>query len=248
MTQGKRSVGPCAVQGCEDLAKTRGWCLLHYRRWWRTGQVEPGGIRVSRKDPSRSPCSVDGCETPFLAGGLCGRHYGAQHRNGSPTSLQYEWAPRTPCKVCGDDEVGRFRQFCSTSCRNAWVNHNGSVPLSKPCVSCGDVIEFLSRNGRGERRYRARSWCGGCNKRHRRYGATVQELCSRDGSDCALCHTPVDLALKRSQSLMCPSIDHIVPISRGGSFADPSNLQLAHLLCNIRKGARFEPSIVEVKP
>lgn len=40
---------------------------------------------------------------------------------------------------------------------------------------------------------------------------------------------------------MSKSIDHIVPISRGGAH-EQSNLQWAHLICNIRKGARVAPS------
>jgi 5-methylcytosine-specific restriction endonuclease McrA len=34
---------------------------------------------------------------------------------------------------------------------------------------------------------------------------------------------------------MAATIDHIVPVSRGGSD-DPSNLQTAHMVCNSAKG------------
>ncbi len=47
----------------------------------------------------------------------------------------------------------------------------------------------------------------------------------------------------RRPDLMTPSIDHVVPLSRGGSN-HPSNLQLAHLLCNLSKGNRIFPSLV----
>lgn len=33
------------------------------------------------------------------------------------------------------------------------------------------------------------------------------------------------------------SVDHIVPLARGGSHS-ADNVQSAHLLCNLRKGAR----------
>jgi hypothetical protein len=31
----------CAVQGCPDPARTRGWCHAHYTRWRRTGRPTP---------------------------------------------------------------------------------------------------------------------------------------------------------------------------------------------------------------
>jgi len=51
----------------------------------------------------------------------------------------------------------------------------------------------------------------------------------RDGFVCGICGSPVD-----------PSdvhIDHITPVSRGGSHL-ATNLQVAHSKCNLRKGAR----------
>lgn len=36
---------------------------------------------------------------------------------------------------------------------------------------------------------------------------------------------------------MGPSIDHILPLARGGGDV-PNNVQLAHLVCNMRKHAK----------
>lgn len=33
------------------------------------------------------------------------------------------------------------------------------------------------------------------------------------------------------------SVDHIVPVSKGGAELDPANLRPAHLACNVRRGA-----------
>lgn len=62
---------------------------------------------------------------------------------------------------------------------------------------------------------------------------------------CSLCGGRVDMALSGRAS-MGPTIDHRVPVSAGGSFYDPANWQLAHRICNGRKG-RGEP-IVGVGP
>jgi 5-methylcytosine-specific restriction endonuclease McrA len=37
---------------------------------------------------------------------------------------------------------------------------------------------------------------------------------------------------------LAPSLDHIVPLSLGGSPDSPANLQLTHLRCNLAKRDR----------
>ena len=61
------------------------------------------------------------------------------------------------------------------------------------------------------------------------------DVFERDDWVCGICHEPVDPALRWPDG-ESPSLDHIVPLSRGGSHS-LDNVQLAHLLCNIRKGA-----------
>lgn len=50
---------------------------------------------------------------------------------------------------------------------------------------------------------------------------------------CRLCETPVDPAAPWPDPLS-PSVDHIVPFARGGAHVR-SNVQTAHLVCNMRK-------------
>lgn len=52
---------------------------------------------------------------------------------------------------------------------------------------------------------------------------------------CAICGKPVDKTLK-SPDPMSASVDHIIPIAKGGHPCDLSNLQLAHRACNRAKG------------
>lgn len=61
-------------------------------------------------------------------------------------------------------------------------------------------------------------------------------ICERDGWACQLCGEPVDATLRHPDP-MSGSIDHIVPIIGGGAHSY-ANTQLAHLRCNISKGAR----------
>lgn len=50
-------------------------------------------------------------------------------------------------------------------------------------------------------------------------------------SVCGICGKPVDFSL-RYPDPMSKTVDHIIPINRGGHPSDLSNLQLAHLTCN----------------
>ena len=61
-------------------------------------------------------------------------------------------------------------------------------------------------------------------------------------SVCAICGKPVDKSLKYPHP-MSPSVDHIIPCSRGGSD-DLDNLQLAHRKCNRDKSDKLP----EIRP
>jgi 5-methylcytosine-specific restriction endonuclease McrA len=65
---------------------------------------------------------------------------------------------------------------------------------------------------------------------------TNVEVFERDGWVCGLCFEPVDRAVLWPDPLSA-SLDHILPLSRGGSHT-LANVQLAHLGCNVEKGAR----------
>lgn len=57
-----------------------------------------------------------------------------------------------------------------------------------------------------------------------------QDIYARDGWRCHLCGKHV----KKKEA----SLDHLVPLSKGGSHV-PSNVALAHLRCNVRRGAGY---------
>lgn len=58
--------------------------------------------------------------------------------------------------------------------------------------------------------------------------STVGTLLGRDGAACRLCG-------EEFTDVAEPTIDHIWPVSRGGT-SQLDNLQLAHALCNNRRG------------
>lgn len=78
-------------------------------------------------------------------------------------------------------------------------------------------------------------------RRARKLGNGVEDydrndIFERDDWICQICGEPVDPQLVWPD-MMRKSIDHIIPIARGGPDT-AENVQLAHLRCNLRKGAR----------
>ena len=65
---------------------------------------------------------------------------------------------------------------------------------------------------------------------------SATEIYERDGWVCKLCGEMVQRDAKWPEPLS-PSLDHIVPLSKGGGHLR-DNVQLAHLICNVRKGNR----------
>lgn len=57
---------------------------------------------------------------------------------------------------------------------------------------------------------------------------------------CGICGKPVDFNLKSPHPLS-PTIDHIIPIAKGGHPSDIDNLQLAHRCCNRQKSDKLMP-------
>ena len=63
---------------------------------------------------------------------------------------------------------------------------------------------------------------------------------------CGICGKPVDFSLKYPHPLS-PTIDHIIPVSKGGHPSDISNLQLAHRCCNRQKSDKLIESALNEK-
>jgi len=70
---------------------------------------------------------------------------------------------------------------------------------------------------------------------------TLESLIKRDGLRCAICGELCDLNDRQwtNYGPTFPTIDHIIPMSKGGGHIW-SNVQIAHALCNSRKGNKSE--------
>ncbi|MFJ4793320.1 HNH endonuclease [Kitasatospora purpeofusca] len=80
-------------------------------------------------------------------------------------------------------------------------------------------------------------------RRRARLAATVvesfnhAEIFERDGWTCRLCHEPVEQRTAWPDPRSA-SLDHVIPLVKGGPHTR-ANVQLAHLVCNLRKADKL---------
>jgi len=141
------------------------------------------------------------------------------------------------CKVCGSKYTPRqYMQsegltlfsnvgYCSHECKRRAMNRSTKN----------------SHKGRQDsHRHRARMY--GCAYDS---SVTLKKLIKRDGLRCAICGEmcdPDDRSWSKYSGPMYPSIDHIIPMSKGGGHIW-SNVQIAHIICNSEKGANIDEEV-----
>lgn len=157
----------------------------------------------------------------------------------------------TKCKWCGQPFTLKIRRptvFCSRTCKDQAKNHarQDAIDAAKPdrrCVHCG---KSLPKSMRADAKFCSTE----CNsaahqatrKMSKRAGSkrsglvSRAEIAERDAWRCGICGGRVSKARKHPDPL-APSIDHVVPLAAGGTN-DSTNLQLAHLRCNLSKRDR----------
>jgi len=112
------------------------------------------------------------------------------------------------------------------------------VHRSGECV-VPEIYDFIKPLYRGNgRRHEIEQFKRARNGKRRRIDPYV--IAERDGWSCHLCGESIDRE-RHYQGWINPegaSVDHVVPLSRGGSN-DPANLKAAHWSCNVRRGNRL---------
>lgn len=219
--------------------------------------------RRRRDLPKYGRCSVCGAE--FLKHGnqkRCPEHF--RGNNNMPVRRVVK-----TCRWCLRDftvTVGRAgRQLCcSNDCHRNLTYHartwgapdRCALPV---CVCCGNLTGKPFPNRRADRGLDSKiRRCVDCelpenvatngrkNARKRRRESvragetfTVDDLIERDGDGCHICGDPVRLDVSH-QAPEYATIDHLVPIAKGGEHT-MANTAVSHRHCNNVRGTRGEP-------
>ena len=189
-------------------------------------------------------CSHESCDRAGdYSRGLCRRHYVAAARRGdlerySRIRAVVDRGPKpTACAHCGEPFKSvavrdTWTATCSKACAAKAAIRAGRSPLGTPHLTPDERSSREFARGENARRMRRARLAG-----VQRESYTTAEVAARDDHLCGLCGGRVDMAL-RFPNRMSASVDHILPLSLGGNDM-LANVQLAHLGCNLRKGASF---------
>ena len=115
----------CNIAGCEKPIEARGWCRMHYGRWYRWGDPEAGDHRSGEYRTRASGCSVEDCDLPHVAKGFCANHYARAHRLRPEPFI---------CDACGVEFTARRhpseRRYCSPKCKGIGRANAGLSQMS----------------------------------------------------------------------------------------------------------------------
>jgi HNH endonuclease len=151
-----------------------------------------------------------------------------------------EWAT---CDTCGLRMLRRPNSevtICSPCRQGKQIKHGVTRTYDRGCRcrACTDAVSSASLRNKYKRAAEGIPLDISHRARARRYGVQHQhvnklQVYERDEWRCGLCGDPVDREAKWP-SAMSASLDHIVPMSAGGSHMY-ENVQCAHLRCNLIK-------------
>lgn len=212
----------------------------------------------------RSPAAVYCPPQPGKQRSRCAKRAENAKRGGWDPASRPMPAP-FDCEQCyrrcvpGENVAPQATRFCGVRCKKRWHLAHSTAPsyqriqrkfgpccrvssapvlrsfIEGPCPECGERYvgrgRYCSKRCMRKPLRRAR--------RAKRAGVgyktlTFRTVAERDGWTCQLCGDPVDPGLTVPHPL-APTMDHMIPLARGGEHTG-TNVQLAHFLCNSRKG------------
>lgn len=253
----------CREAECNAPNLARGLCRAHYNRWYYAGDTvlkDPaesclhcGGELPDKgaRGPRSSYCSKACRRRADTV-----KHSERRNAEKRAAAAEARAAMKIECRQCGQSftpSTSRGKTYCSKACARRWQREHESGECS--ISDCGRPVRakgLCNKHYKAQLRLEGRlstkaPWTDERRDAwHRRRAILLEastgkpviltEIAERDSWFCGLCKLPVDATLAYPDP-MSKSLDHIVPLSKGGAH-DPSNAQLAHLRCNVSKGNR----------
>lgn len=200
----------------------------------------------------------------IFCGRECSFRYISTHKKTPASALFYD----ITCSICGSkfNSKRRSNKYCSDSCRREYNRIQAKQKftsvketnqyIKKQCPECGRTFEvnYYSSISRFCSHSCSEKYWGRVYKKQRKeqmklaYVGPVnfRQLYIRDKGICRICGEPVAYD-KTPQDPMGATIDHIIPISKGGKH-HMGNCQLAHRRCNSLKGDKWPEYVQTYTP
>ena len=120
----------CRVESCDKRVIGRGYCMSHYHRLRRTGNLSADKLIGELR--TRGICKSVGCERLHQAGGYCGTHYKRfiQYGDAFDNIPIGELRKRGICKVASCDRQHFSRGYCSTHYRRFRIHGNPRADIA----------------------------------------------------------------------------------------------------------------------
>ena len=216
----------CAWEDCTSSnIFARGLCPKHLKRAQRSGRIAEFPVTSRR-------CFRCGVE--FVAGNRGGKKFCsadcrlAQAKSDLDAARTAELSGRS-CIRFGRAVPLSARvdaQHCSVRCQQStWYDQNSEMLRERASA------------------WKKANWELALEYEHKRRAATKaglnlsrEELLDRDGSRCYICGGRIEAELRHPDP-KSPSLDHRIPLSRGGSHSE-ENVAIVHLRCNLVKGVK----------
>lgn len=143
-----------------------------------------------------------------------------------------------PCVRCGTTyapKAQRSSVYCSCACKDAARNERRSAATvaAKPARACVQCGADMRQSMRADAKFCSADCNASAHQLGRKFRNRRVGIADRDNWVCGICHGPIAWGLGYPNP-ECLSLDHVLPVSRGGS-SEPENLQAAHWICNVRR-------------
>lgn len=218
------------------------------------------GVEYSKSARRRDECICRNCHTKFIPKApdrttFCSKECSSAKQKHNALFTQYIRTQKRiylkGCEVCGKSfaKLNVLKKYCSKLCRQRSkdIGVHGRNQKERACRCCGNIFTpvygcknkmvcselcRISQAKQAKRVHKAirRARIKGVNSEP----IDPYKIFARDGWRCQICKKKTPLTRRGSVHPRAPELDHIIPLSRGGSHTKV-NVQCTCRACNLLK-------------